>query len=130
MTLRTTTASALAATAIAIAALPAAAPAAGNELRGAPTMRLAGDDVALLQFATKSALPRGADGKPRLTIRFAGGHRVLSLVPAGRHGTDRKYRARVDFRTEPRVGAKYTVRFTFRGGPTVTRLVKLHPRSS
>ena len=124
---RTLLATALAATALAPAAAQAGPASKHNSLRSAPQMRVLDADTAVLTFTTKRALPRDADGRPQLRIRFAGGQRVPRLRAAGRHGTSRKYTARVHFTTAPRVGAKYTVRFAFRGQATVKRLVKLHP---
>ena len=119
----------LTASALALAALaPAAAGAAGVELRSAPSMRLVDANHATLSFTTDERLPRNADGTRRIRIRFASDNqKVTSVVARGRHGDDYRYSARVTSTTELRVGAKYTVRF---GDEDVTRQVKLHPERS
>ena len=96
------------------------------DLRGAPTLRLAGDDRARLQFTTDHRLARKADGgvKVRVTVH---GQRVSSIAASGRHGSDFVYRGTVRDASNLTVGKKYTVRFAIAGQPTITRRVKLHP---
>ena len=122
--LKTLTASALAFAAL----MPMAASAADIELRSAPSMRLVDARQANLSFTTNERLTRKTDGTYRIRIIFASGkQKVSSVVARGRHGDDYKYSARVTSTSDLRVGVKYTVRF---GDDGVTRLVKLHPRSS
>ena len=115
--------------ALAVAALtPAAASAAGVELRGAPSMRLVDAKQATMSFTTDERLPRNADGTRRIRIRFAGpNQKVTTVLARGRHGDDYRYSARVVSTSDLRVGAKYTVRF---GDEGVARKVKLHPKRS
>ena len=119
----------LTASALALAALaPAAASAAGVELRSAPSMRLVDANHATLSFTTDERLPRNADGTNRIRIRFASANqKVTEVVARGRHGDDYRYSARVTSTTDLRVGAKYTVRF---GAGGVAHKVKLHPERS
>jgi hypothetical protein len=122
--LRTTT---IATSILAAAALaPAAAHAAGAQLGGQPTMRAIDAHHATLEFAA-DRLPRTKSGAIDAKVPFAGGQRVGALRVAGRHGSDVRYTATVTSRSDLRLGAKYTVRITLPGSPTVTRLVKLHP---
>ena len=116
----------LIASALAIAALPTTASAAGVELRSAPSMRLVDAQTANLSFTTDERLARRANGTYRIRIVFASGkQKVSSVVARGRHGDDYKYSARVTSTSDLRVGAKYRVRF---GDEAIARLVKLHPR--
>jgi hypothetical protein len=119
------TAALLAATA---ALAPAAAHAAGAHLGSQPTMRAIDAHHATLEFAA-DRLPRTATGAVDARVRFAGGQRVSALKPVGRHGDDVRYTATVTSRSDLRPGAKYTVRITLPGSPSVVRLVKLHPAS-
>jgi hypothetical protein len=116
------------ASALSVAALaPAVAQAADLELGGSPQMRLIDARHANLSFAA-DRLPKKADGSIDARIRFAGGQRVTNLKATGTHGDDITYTARVTSRRALRVGAKYTVSFTFPGEDAVVRKVKLHPK--
>lgn len=126
-TARTITATALTAV-VALAPAAASQAAERNALQSAPTMRVIDDSTTLLQFTTKLALPKGADGKPTLKITVAGAEKVLSISKAGRHGKAYRYNARVRFDEALVVGRKYTARFTFKGQDVVKRLVKLQPQ--
>jgi hypothetical protein len=111
---------------LAVAALaPAAASAA--QLHGAPTMRVIDGGRVQLQFAVDKKLPTNKAGKDTTKISV-NGKPVAFLKRAGRHGRDFKYTALVAG-TGLEVGKKYTARFHVPDG-TVTRLVKLHPKSS
>jgi hypothetical protein len=117
------TASLLAAAALA----PAAASAADVRLGGAPTLRLVDTHHAQLRFAS-DRLPRKANGAIDARVTFAGGQRVSALKPAGRHGKDVVYTARVTSRKPLRVGTKYTVRIKVDDQAPIVRKVKLHPK--
>lgn len=130
-TLRTITASALTLSALAAAAVaPATAAAPDVKLGGAPTMRLVDSDQARLQFATTKRLARTKTGAVNVRITFAGGQKVSSVKPVGRHGSDVVYRADVKSERDLRVGTKYTVTFKFAGQAAVKRLVKLQDKPS
>ena len=110
------------------AMIPATANAAGNDLRGAPTLHRIDAHHARLQFATDERLVLRNGSSTGLRIAFSGGQRVSSIVASGRHGDDYRYTAQVASETELRTGAKYTVRFRFGRQPATVRLVKLHDR--
>ena len=108
--------------------IPATADAAGNDLRGAPTLRRIDTHHAGLLFATDERLILRNGSSAGLRIAFSGGRHVSSIVAIGRHGGDYRHTARVSSQTELRTGAKYTVRFRFGRRPAQVRLVKLHDR--
>jgi hypothetical protein len=113
---------------VAGALVPATAVAAGNELRGAPSLHRVDAHHARLRFATDQRLTIARGTPTGVRVAFAGGQRVSSMVATGRHGDDYLYTARVSSQSELRPGVKYTVRFRFAGQPTTVRLVKLHQR--
>jgi hypothetical protein len=116
------------ASALSVAALaPAVAHAADFKLGGSPQMRLIDAKHARLNFSA-DRLPKKADGSIDARIRFSGGQRVSNLKATGTHGDDITYSARVTSRRDLRLGAKYTVSFTFADQDPVVRKVKLHPR--
>jgi hypothetical protein len=117
----------LATSVLALAALvPAAANAAENDLRGAPTLRRVDAHHARLKFTTDQRLTVRDGSLSGLRIVFSGGQRVSSIVARGRHGDDYVYTARVSSESRLRTGVKYTVRFRFAGQSTHVRVVKLH----
>ncbi len=116
---------ALTASLLAAAALvPTAASATDVRLGGAPTLRLVDTNHAQLRFAS-DRLPRKANGAIDARATFAGGQRVSALKPAGRHGKDVVYTARVTSRKPLRVGTKYTVRIKVDDQAPIVRKVKL-----
>jgi hypothetical protein len=120
---------ALTATALLSALVPAAALGAGvhpnPKLGGQPQMRQVDSHHAIIHFAA-DRLPRTAYGKVDATITFVNGAKVSGLKPVGTHGDDIKYEARVSSTKPLRVHAQYTVRFRLGDSSPVKRLVKLY----
>lgn len=114
-------------TALAAAVLAPAVAFADIDLRGAPTLRLVGDDRAQLQFTTDHRLARKEDGSAKVRVSV-NGRRVSSIAASGRHGSDFVYRGTVSNADRLTVGKKYTVRVVIADQSPITRQVKLHPQ--
>ena len=109
--------STLTASALAVAALaPAAALAAtgSTELRGAPQMHVVDADTVRVTFVNDDKVSRG-----RVVVADHG--TATKVKPAGRHGDDFKYVARVELRKAMTVGWKYEVRIAVDGDETPAR---------
>jgi hypothetical protein len=105
-----------------IAALaPAASLAADNELRGAPQLRVAGEQSLSVNFVVDDRL--GSSGA-KVTVVGLGSAGAKAVKAAGKHGNDFKYRATVKTSKQFEVGRKYTVKLTI-DGETVQRLAVL-----
>ena len=108
---RLTTLTASLLTAAALAPAAALAVAGDTELRGAPQLRQAGANTVQVGFTN--------DDKVRTARVVIAGHGTATKIkPAGRHGDDFKYVARVELRRAMTVGQKYEVRIAVDGDET------------